>query len=132
MFSRLDLKEILKKKIEKERKEEEEQRKRLEIRNRKVNNSESNQTPSTSEAQHSQNNTTNNDDQFLNTHINNVSPISSTFPKYPRFIEPGKDRTFKRCVCTGSIALVILFCIGVVLGALAGSGGKFKFVDKYF
>ncbi len=110
---------------EKKRKEEEDLRKRLELRNRKNNNTESNQKTSTSRAQNSPNKTTNNDDQFLNTHVYNVFPERPPSQNIPKNI-PLKDRTFKRCVCSGSIALVILFCIGVSLGALVGSGGKLK------
>ena len=134
---RLDLKEILEKKKEKERNEVDERRKRF--GNRKVENSESKQNPSTSQPKNSPrkeednddkflNTHLNNDDQFLNTHINNVSPISPTIQN----IKPLKDRTFKRCVSAGVIALIILFCIGIALGALLGSGGKFKFVNKFF
>jgi sugar-specific transcriptional regulator TrmB len=122
MFSKLDLKEMLKKKKEKE---EDEQRKRLEVRNRKVNNSESKQNPNTSQAQNSRE-AENNDDKFLNTHKNNVSPISPTYQNISRYNRPLKDRTFKRCVCTGVIALIILLCIGIALGILVGSGGKLE------
>jgi hypothetical protein len=140
IHKRIDITKILNKK---------KQENKIELNQRK------NSSPSTSQTEVSSRETNINDDDNEDenesfseveseSEIEDRSPTPADVPLNPNLLDfpnndrlqnipvsdvPAEDRTFKRCVCTGVIALIILLCIGIALGILVGSGGKLKFVN---
>jgi len=141
MSKKIDLKQIV------------ENNKREKMRLEQERTGERNPSPSTSQTEVSSRETNINDDEDENesyseveteSEIDDRSSTPVNEPLNPNLLEnyrlqndavinvPPKDRTFKRCVYTGVAAIIILFCIGLALGILVGSGGKYEFENKSF